>query len=163
MGQALAQASCECTQRVQSCHRVPKVLTTALAVHGVSPGVWSSQSRGQACHAPLVPWLEKVLERLMAVCIHREHLDKYWAGQQITDIRWLPDVFGPWTSKTASRKARERSGRTRLPSGGRSLERGPRAISNSLPRGGCSLCGGLRSASCKKQSMSTPPPAIQAR
>lgn len=34
--QALVQASRECTHRMQSCHRVPKVPTTELAVHGGS-------------------------------------------------------------------------------------------------------------------------------
>ena len=34
MGQAFAKASRECIQRMQSCHRVPEVQTTALVVHG---------------------------------------------------------------------------------------------------------------------------------
>lgn len=46
---------------MQSCHRVPEVLTTALAVHGVSPGVRSSQAREQACYASEDPCLTRRL------------------------------------------------------------------------------------------------------
>ncbi len=47
VGQAVAQASRDCTQQLQSCHRVLVAIATALPVHGVSPVVRAGHARGQ--------------------------------------------------------------------------------------------------------------------